>query len=108
MVQRLRDELDGALPSRAGRGPPEAAHGRARRGLGREAAAARAQADRGARGETRLGPLRAGFDVVGLELRYRGLFTGIVDVLEPDGETFKLRGTYRGRTFGRFRLVRAE
>ncbi len=62
----------------------------------------------GARGETRLGPLRAGFDVVGLELRYRGVFTGIVDVLEPDGDGFKLRGTYHGRTFGRFRLIRAE
>jgi hypothetical protein len=62
----------------------------------------------GARGETRLGPLRAGFDVVGLELRYRGLFTGIVDVLEPDGDAFALRGTYRGRTFGHFRLVRAK
>lgn len=62
----------------------------------------------GARGETRLGPLRAGFDVVGLELRYRGLFSGIVDVLEPDGESYRLRGTYRGRTFGHFRLVRAE
>ena len=62
----------------------------------------------GERGETRLGPLRAGFDVVGLELRYRGLFTGIVDVLEPDGEGFRLEGTYRGRTFGHFRLVRAE
>ena len=62
----------------------------------------------GSRGETRLGPLRACFDVVGLELRYRGVFTGIVDVLEPDGESFKLTGTYRGRTFGHFRLVRAE
>jgi hypothetical protein len=62
----------------------------------------------GARGETRLGPLRAGFDVVGLELRYRGLFTGIVDVLEPEGDAFRLRGTYRGLTFGRFRLVRAK
>lgn len=62
----------------------------------------------GARGETRLGPLRAGFDVVGLELRYRRLLTGIVDVLEPDGDGFRLRGTYRGRTFGRFRLVRAK
>jgi hypothetical protein len=62
----------------------------------------------GARGETRLGPLCAGFDVVGLELRYRGLFTGIVDVLESDGDTFRLRGTYRGRTFGRFRLVRPK
>ena len=62
----------------------------------------------GARGETRLGPLRVGLDVVGLELRYRGVFTGIVDVLEPDGEGFRLRGTYRGRTFGHFRLVRPE
>ena len=62
----------------------------------------------GDRGETTLGPLRAGFDVVGLELRYRGLFSGIVDVLEPDGEGFRLEGTYWGRTFGHFRLVRAE
>ena len=45
---------------------------------------------------------------MGLELRYRGVFTGIVDVLEPDGGGFRLRGTYRGRTFGHFRLVRAE
>jgi len=63
---------------------------------------------RGGRGETRLGPLRAGFDVVGLELRYRGLFSGIVDVLEPDGDGYRLQGTYRGRTFGHFRLVRVE
>jgi len=62
----------------------------------------------GACGETRLGPLRVGFDVVGLELRYRGVFTGVVDVLEPDGDGFRLRGIYRGRTFGHFRLVRPE
>jgi hypothetical protein len=62
----------------------------------------------GMHGETRLGPLRAGFEVVDLELRYTGVFTGIVDVLEPDGDGFKLKGTYRGRTFGHFRLVRAE
>jgi len=62
----------------------------------------------GSHGETRLGPLRAGFDVVGLELRYRGRLTGVVDYLEPDGGGFRLRGTYRGRGFGGFRLVRAE
>jgi hypothetical protein len=62
----------------------------------------------GSSGETRLGPLRAPFDVVGLELRYTGVFAGIVDVLEPDGDGFRLRGTYRGHTFGHFRLVRAE
>jgi len=62
----------------------------------------------GAQGETRLGPLRAGFDVVGRELRYRGRLTGVVDHLEPDGDGFRLRGTYRGRGFGAFRLVRPE
>ncbi len=62
----------------------------------------------GPRGETRLGPLRAGFDVVGLELHYGGRLNGVVDFLEPDGDGFRLRGTYRGRGFGGFRLVRVE
>jgi hypothetical protein len=63
--------------------------------------------DRG-RGETALGPLPGlPFDVVGLELRYRGPFAGFVDVLDPVGDgSYTGRATFRGRTFGTFALVR--
>jgi hypothetical protein len=61
---------------------------------------------RGSRGETRVGPLRMPFDVVGLELRYRGLFRGLVDRLEPDGDGFRGRATYVGRPLGRFAMRR--
>lgn len=63
----------------------------------------------GARGETRVGGV-AGvpFDVVGNELRYRSPFAGFVDVVSPDARGFSGRATFRGRTFGRFVLRRAE
>jgi hypothetical protein len=62
---------------------------------------------RGSRGETRVGPLPgAPFDVDGLQLRYRGPLSGFVDVLEPAGDGYRGRATFRGREYGRFRLVR--
>jgi hypothetical protein len=61
----------------------------------------------GTSGETRVGRLLgAPFDVVGLELRYRAPFKGFVDQLEPDGDGFLGRATWRGRAFGRFALKR--
>jgi hypothetical protein len=63
---------------------------------------------RGGGGETTIGPLPgAPFDVVGLSLRYRAPFGGFVDELEPDGEGYIGRATFRGREFGRFSLDRA-
>jgi hypothetical protein len=59
----------------------------------------------GDHGWTALGPLRAGFDVVGNELRYHGALRGLVDVLERDGSEWKGRALLRGREYGRFRLV---
>ncbi len=59
----------------------------------------------GDHGWTTLGALHAGFDVVGNELRYRGPFRGFVDVLERDGNRWKGRALFRGREYGRFRLV---
>jgi hypothetical protein len=62
----------------------------------------------GGRGETRLGPLPAlPFDVVGLELHYRGPFRGFVDVLEPTGDGFLGKATVRGRELGTFRMSRS-
>lgn len=60
------------------------------------------------RGETRFGSLPGvPFDVEGLELRYRGPFSGFVDVLLPDDEGgYRGRATFRGREFGRFALRR--
>jgi hypothetical protein len=59
----------------------------------------------GARGETRLGSLLGvPFDVDGLSLRYRAPFRGFVDELQPDGDGFAGRATFRGREFGRFAL----
>ena len=60
----------------------------------------------GTRGETRVGPLRLPFDVVGTELRYTGLFKGLVDTLEPADGGWSGRALYRGREYGRFRLTR--
>jgi hypothetical protein len=61
----------------------------------------------GDRGETRvLGLVGVGFDVRGLELHYRAPFGGFVDVLEPDGDGFRGRATFRGREFGRFVMRR--
>jgi hypothetical protein len=58
----------------------------------------------GASGKTTVGPLAAPFDVVGRELRYRGVFRGVVDALEPDDGGWL--GTTRvfGRPVGRFRM----
>jgi hypothetical protein len=61
----------------------------------------------GASGETTIGPLPgAPFDIVGLSLRYRRPFQGFVDELEPDGDGYLGRATFRGREFGRFALKR--
>jgi hypothetical protein len=61
----------------------------------------------GDRGETIVGGvLSLPFDVRGLELRYRGPLSGLVDVLEPRGDGFRGRATLFGRTVGTFRLVR--
>ncbi len=55
-------------------------------------------------GETTLGPVRAAFDVVGTELRYRAPFDLFVDVLEPAAGSWNGRALLRGREYGRFRL----
>ena len=62
----------------------------------------------GVRGRTTVGPIRAPFDVVGRELRYRAVFAGFVDVVEPDGDGWAGRALYRGREYGRFRLTPAR
>ena len=62
---------------------------------------------RGDSGATVL-PLGAGvpFAVVGRELRYRPPLGMFVDVLEQEGDGFRGRATFFGRTFGEFRMVR--
>jgi hypothetical protein len=61
----------------------------------------------GTSGETKCGPLPGvPFDVSGLSLHYRAPFRGFVDELEPDGDGFRGRATFRGRVFGRFALTR--
>ncbi len=45
------------------------------------------------------------FDVVGRELRYRGLLSGLVDVLEPAGDGWRGVSRYRGRELGRFAMT---
>jgi hypothetical protein len=61
----------------------------------------------GDRGETKLGRLPgAPFDVLGLQLRYRGPLSGFVDMLEPAGDGYRGRALFLGREYGRFRLVR--
>jgi ferritin-like metal-binding protein YciE len=63
----------------------------------------------GTRGETKIGRLPgAPFDVVGLSLRYRAPFQGFVDQLEPVGDGFHGRSTFRGREFGTFELRKIE
>jgi hypothetical protein len=63
----------------------------------------------GANGETTIGPFfGVPFDVVGLHLRYRAPFRGFVDRLEPDGNGYVGRATFRGRVFGRFALERVS
>ena len=59
----------------------------------------------GRRGETRIGRAPgAPFDVIGLELHYRGPLSGFVDVLVANGDGFRGRATFRGREFGRFAM----
>jgi hypothetical protein len=58
----------------------------------------------GAEGATVLGPAKASFDVVDRELRYRGLWTGLVDVVEPDGTGWRGVARYRDRTLGHFTM----
>ena len=71
--------------------------------------ARRPQADRREAGRDPVGPLPGvPFEVDGNELRYRKPFSGFVDVVEPAGETFLGRATFRGREFGRFELRRLE
>jgi hypothetical protein len=62
----------------------------------------------GDHGWTTLGPVRAAFDVVGNELRYRGALRGFVDVLEPDRDGWEGRALFAGREYGRFRLEAAS
>jgi hypothetical protein len=66
----------------------------------------------GSSGETRAGPLPGlGFDVVGLELRYRLPLVGWIDVLEPRADgSFAGRAQFLGRTVGTFsmRRIRSE
>ena len=60
----------------------------------------------GARGVTALGPVAAGFDVIERELRYRGVFSGLVDAVEPEGDAPPAVARYRGRRLGRFAMTR--
>ena len=61
----------------------------------------------GPRGVTRVGPLPGvPFDVDGLRLRYRAPFSAFMDELEPEGDGFRGRATFRGREFGRFAMRR--
>ena len=62
----------------------------------------------GPRGVTTVGPVRARFDVVGRELRYRAPFVGLVDVLTPAGDSWSGRALFAGRQYGRFRLTPIE
>jgi hypothetical protein len=65
------------------------------------------KAIRGGSGETRVGPfVGVPFDVVGFSLRYRAPFRGFVDELEPDGDRYLGRATFRGQVFGRFAMER--
>jgi hypothetical protein len=62
---------------------------------------------RGDRGATvLLGGVPVPFAVVGRELRYRAPFSMVVDVLEPDGDSWHGRATVFGRTVGEFRMSR--
>ena len=62
----------------------------------------------GDHGETKLGRLSGvPFDVLGLQLCYRPPFAGFVDIVEPAGDGYRGRATFRGREYGTFRLVRA-
>jgi hypothetical protein len=58
----------------------------------------------GTEGATVLGPAKARFDVVGRELRYRGVWSGLVDTVEPEGTGWQGVARYRGRVLGRFAM----
>jgi hypothetical protein len=61
----------------------------------------------GGSGVTAMGPLPGfRFDVVGLSLRYRPPLDGFIDELEPSGDNYAGRATFRGREYGRFTLER--
>ncbi len=60
----------------------------------------------GASGRTEAGPLRVGFDVDGLRLRYRRPFQAFVDELEPDAHGFRGRALAAGRQYAEFVLRR--
>jgi len=61
----------------------------------------------GNHGETKIGPLPGvPFRVVGLSLNYHAPLGGFVDVLERDGDGYAGRATFRGREYGRFRMIR--
>jgi hypothetical protein len=63
----------------------------------------------GTSGVTKVGPIAlAPFDVVGLTLRYRPPFRAFIDELEPAGELYRGRATFRGREFGKFELRRIQ
>lgn len=65
----------------------------------------RVEGDRG--WTTVFGVKAAPFDVVGLELRYRPPFSAFVDVMTPESaSSYTDRATFRGRTFGTFRMRR--
>jgi ferritin-like metal-binding protein YciE len=65
---------------------------------------------RGTRGATIVAGGRVGvpFDVVGLELHYRGPLAGLVDVLVEDAEGFRGHALFRGREYGRFEMTRVQ
>jgi hypothetical protein len=62
----------------------------------------------GGTGRTMLGPLHSPFDVVGRELRYRGLLTrGLVDSVQPGADGWwNGIARYRGRRLGLFAMRR--
>ena len=62
----------------------------------------------GTHGRTELGPLGVQFDVAGRELRYRSPLEGFVDVLTPVEGGWAGRALFRGREYGRFRLMPAR
>jgi ferritin-like metal-binding protein YciE len=63
----------------------------------------------GDRGETTVGTLPGvPFTVEGLTLRYRPPLDGFVDELEPAGDGFLGRSTFRGREYARFTLHRVQ
>jgi len=63
----------------------------------------------GKQGVTRLGRLPGlPFDIDGLRLHYRGLFSAFVDELVPEREGYHGRATFRGRELGRFAMTRME